>query len=342
MFSNLFMHSDPVTEYDAAFSGAVLIDYSHASKLRLTGNDAPMFLGNLSTNDIKSLPLGGGCPTYFCDSRGKTLFQAWVYHIQLADKSHALWLETNPGRNAALAQYLDKYRISEDVEIEDVTAAFAQFHLAGPKAVSVLEAALADRIPPLAEFQHMERTIGNAATCNIRRRDPLGIPGFDIVCSMEVAEGVCRMLIAHGAEPASLQLYRTLRIEAGTPLYGEDIDENRFVMEIGDAARAVSFAKGCFLGQEPIVMSRDRAGHAPRSFVGLQGKLKEPLPAGAKLFLGNEEVGVVTSSTYSRRASSAISLGYVRWKHREPGTVLEVEIVTGREPVTIVTLPLPM
>lgn len=318
---------DFAAEYAAATTAAALFDRSPTGKLRLTGPDAPDFLGNLSTNDIKALPLGGGCETYFCDSRAKTLFQAWVYHIRTGDGAHALWLETTAGRHGALVAHLDKYRIAEAVEFEDVTDRFVQLHLAGPRAKAVLEAALGAAVPDLTEFLHMERTFGATATCSLRRRDPLGLPGFDIVCLSERAAGVWRILCAAGATPATAGTFESLRIEAGTPVYGPDIDETRFVMEVGKVERAVSYSKGCYLGQEPIVMSRDRAGHAPRSFVKL--KADGPLPVGAKLFAGEEEAGAVTSATVTPRSGS-VALGYVRWKHRELGTRLTADTPTGR------------
>lgn len=328
-----------MTEYDAAVSGAALFDRSDAAKLVLTGPDAPMFLGNLSTNDIKNLPLGGGCEAYFCSPTAKVQFQAWVYHVKLADGRHALWVETTPGRNTELAKYLDRYLISEQVEIADRTADFAQFHLAGPSAKAVLEKALGDTLPDLPEFAHMERTFGANATCSIRRRDPLGLPGYDVVCLRELAEGVRGMLLGAGAVPAGPETHETLRIEAGTPVFGPDIDANRFVMEVGNAARAVSYSKGCFLGQEPIVMARDRAGHVNRAFSGLKVLEGGPLPAGTKLLRDGQEVGLVTSSCHSPRLGVPVALGYLRWKHQEPGTRLEAETPAGRPAVEVVGLP---
>src|SRR5918998_3185773 len=96
----------PGADYDATLTGAALFDTSAAAKVVLTGPDAPMFLGNLSTNDIKNLPLGGGCEAYLCDPRAKVQFQTWVYHVRLGDGRHALWVETTPGRNADLVKYL--------------------------------------------------------------------------------------------------------------------------------------------------------------------------------------------------------------------------------------------
>ncbi|VTR92266.1 folate-binding protein : Glycine cleavage T protein, aminomethyl transferase OS=Planctomyces maris DSM 8797 GN=PM8797T_09449 PE=3 SV=1: GCV_T: GCV_T_C [Gemmata massiliana] len=326
-------------EYQSALTSAALFDISGAAKLLLTGPDAPMFLGNLSTNDVKALPLGGGCEAYFCDARAKVKFQAWIYHVRLSDARHAMWIETTPGRNTELVQYLDRYLISEQVEIADRTADFAQFHLAGPKAATVLGAALGEPVPELPEFAHMERTFGRDATCSLRRRDQLGAPGFDIVCRTDVAEGVKRMLLAAGATPAGFDTFETLRIEAGTPVFGKDIDENRFVMEVGYAPRAVSYAKGCYLGQEPIVMARDRAGHVNRAFLGLKVLEGGPLPAGAKVFRDGQEVGLVTSSCQSPRLGVPVALAYLKWKHQEPGTRMEAETPAGRQPVEVLGLP---
>jgi len=309
-------------EYQSAISGAALFDCSSAGKLTLRGPDAPQFLHNICTNDVKNLPLGGGCETYLCDARAKTLFALWVYHVKLAG-DHALWVETTPGRSEALLKLLDRFLISEAVELADVTEQYAQLHLAGPTAKQTLETALGEELPDITEFLHMERTFGLNATCSIHRRDLLGVPGYDIVTLAGRVDGVRRMMTASGAKPASSEVYEVLRIEAGTPIYGIDIDEMRFVMEVGHAARAVSYAKGCFPGQEPIVMARDRAGRVNRSFLGL--KLTGEVPVSAKLNAAEQEVGLLTSVTFSPRLHSWLGLGYVHWKQVEVGTVLEVE-----------------
>jgi tRNA-modifying protein YgfZ len=326
-------------DYAAATTTAALFDTSAAAKLVLTGPDAPMFLGNLGTNDTKNLPLGGGCEIYFCDARAKVKFQAWVYHVRLADARHAMWLETTAGRNTELLQYLDRYLISEQVELADRTADFAQFHLAGPTAASVLSKALGDAVPDLPPFAHMERTFAGV-TCSVRRRDQLAVPGFDVVCRTEFAGAVKAALLAAGATVGTADTFEVLRIEAGTPVFGKDIDDNRFVMEVGFVARAVSYTKGCYLGQEPIVMARDRAGHVNRAFFGL--KVLEgdnPLPAGAKLYREGQEVGVVTSSCHSPRLGAPVALAYLKWKHQDAGLRLEAETPLGRQPVEVLGLP---
>ncbi len=325
-------------DYQAALTGAALFDRSAAGKVVARGPDAPMFLGNLSTNDVKPLPLGGGCEAYFCDPRAKVQFQTWIYHVLLGGE-HAMWVETTPGRGADLLKYLDRYLISEQVDLADRTADFAQFHLAGPGSEAVLAKALAAAVPDLPEFAHMERTFGDGIVASVRRRDPLGLPGYDLVCPAEKAGALRRVLEAAGAAPGTPETYEVLRIEAGTPEFGPDIDNSRFVMEVGNAARAVSYTKGCFLGQEPIVMARDRAGHVNRAFSAVKVLTGGPLPAGTKLFRDGQEVGVVTSSCQSPRLGAPVALGYLKWKNQDAGTVMEAETADGQRPVEVLGLP---
>jgi tRNA-modifying protein YgfZ len=284
------------------------------------------------------LPIGGGCEAYFCDSRAKVLVHAFIYHVLTAGR-HGFWLDTEPDFNEKLLQHLDKHLISEAVELVDQTEHFAQIHLAGPQAKKVLEAALGMALPELVEFQHMERTFGPNAACHIRRHDPLGLPGYDLICRNEWAEGIWRMLQSAGAKPAGEAAFETLRIEAGTPIYGIDIDANRFVMEVARALRAVSYSKGCYLGQEPIVMARDRAGFVNRAFLGVKVLEGGPLPAGTKLFRDSAEVGLITSSIHSPRLNAPLALGYIRRGNQEPGLQLQAETPEGKRTVEVLPFP---
>jgi tRNA-modifying protein YgfZ len=329
---------DPNREYREALSWALLFDRSPAGKVEVSGKDAPSFLHNLCTNDVNGLPLGGGCEAYFCDHRAKVLAHTLIYHALSAGR-HAFWLDVTPGFNTKVLQHLDKHLISEAVELADQTEQFAQLHLAGPRAKAVLETALGEPIPDLAEFQHMERTIGSTATCHVRRHDPLGVPGYDLVCLNDRAAGVWRMLKAAGATPAGQHVWETLRLEAGTPVYGIDINEDRFVMEVARAPRAVSYTKGCYLGQEPIVMARDRAGFVNRAFLGVKILEGGPLVAGTKLFRDAGEVGLITSSGHSPSLDAPLALGYIRRGNQERGLRLEAETPEGRRPVEVLPFP---
>ena len=326
-------------EYRQTLTGASLFDVSGQGKLEVSGPEAPVFLHNLCTNDVANLPLGAGCEAYFCDRRAKALAHAFIYHVLIGNKEHAFWLDVTPGHGARLLKHLDRHLIAEQVEMSDRTSEFAQLHLAGPNARVVLEKALGQPMPDLAEFQHMERTFGVNATCHVRRHDTLGLPGYDLVCLNERAVGVWQMLVAAGARSAGSQAYETMRIEAGTPVYGIDIDENRFVMEVPLALRAVSYAKGCYLGQEPIIMARDRAGHVNRAFLGVKVLEGGCLTAGTKLWREGNDVGLITSCTISPRLGAPLALGYLRRGHQEPGLRLEADTPEGKKPVEVLPFP---
>jgi folate-binding protein YgfZ len=136
------------------------------------------------------------------------------------------------------------------------------------------------------------------------------------------------------AEPEALE---TLRVEAGLPEFGKDIDENRQVMEVGRTEQAISYTKGCFLGQEPIVMARDR-GQVNRMLMGVKAA-GEPLTPGAKLYQGETEVGLVASSVYSPRLDAAIALAYLRRNSQTPGLELRAFPPSDGRAVTVATLP---
>ena len=132
-------------EYETALAAAVLFDRSHQGKLELSGKDAPSFLHNLSTNDIKNLPLGGGCEAYFCTSTAKVLAQALIYHV-LVDGKHAFALDVTAGFNRKLFEHLDNHLISEAVEIID-TITITEDAEGNVEAVETIEVIEADSNP---------------------------------------------------------------------------------------------------------------------------------------------------------------------------------------------------
>src|SRR5262249_3387955 len=140
-----------------------------------------------------------------------------------------------------------------------------------------------------------------------------------------------------GARPAGPETYNILRVEAGTPDFGPDIDENRLVMEVGRTAEAICYTKGCFLGQEPIVMARDR-GHVNRTLLGLKLHGSGPAPHGAKVVRDGNEVGQVASSVVSPRLGP-IALAYLRRGSQEPGTVVEVQGDGATRTAEVASLP---
>jgi folate-binding protein YgfZ len=324
-------YGDPAAEYRQAREGAALFDISHRGKGEVTDREAARFLHNLCTNDIVSLPAGSGCEAFFTTNKARAVAHALIYHLP-SPGGDAFWLDVPPGLAGKLLHHLDHYRISEQVEFADRTADFAQLHLAGPRARDVLAAVLAGDLPDLGDLQVVLRD-----TLQVRRHEPLGVPGYDLLCPPAAAVDLWQRLGAAGARPAGLEAYHVLRVEAGTPVYGIDIDDNRLVMDVGRTARAICYTKGCYLGQEPIVMARDR-GHVNRTLLGLKVSGEGPVPAGAKVLRGTEEVGQVASSVVSPRLGP-IALAYLRRGSQEPGTAVEVVTAAGARAAEVTGLP---
>src|SRR5205085_11813090 len=141
---------------------------------------------------------------------------------------------------------------------------FVQLYLAGPDAETICQ----------------QELLADSTAYHVRRHDAVGSPGYDLVCRPEQAGSLWQILAEAGARPAGLETYHILRVEAGVPYDGIDFDEERFVVETG-RMQAISYTKGCYLGQEPIVMARDR-GHVNRAFVGLRLAGDTPPPRGTK------------------------------------------------------------
>jgi tRNA-modifying protein YgfZ len=330
-------YGDPAREYEQVRSQCGLFDLSHRSKVELTGAEAGMFLHNLCTNDITNLALGAGCEAFLTTSKAKVVAHLLVYHVQLHDARDALWLDLAPGLAEKIIQHLDHYLISEQVEFADRTREFAHLHLAGPTATQVLERALVDDVPELAELQHMIRTFGANDTAHVRRHSPLGVPGYDIVCLRGRAQNIWQMVQRAGGKPAGLQALQTLRVEAGTPVQGIDLDENTFAPEVGRTAQAICYTKGCYLGQEPVVMARDR-GQINRTLLGLK-LTTGPAPRGALVYREGKEVGRVTSSVQSPLLGTGVALAYLRRGNWDAGTGVEVAAGDQRHPAVVVALP---
>jgi folate-binding protein YgfZ len=319
------------TEYRQARERTALFDVSDRAKVELTGPEAVKFLQNLCTNEIAKLPVGAGCELFLTTLHAKVVAHALAFHLMLPDQGEAIWLDAAPGQAEKIIKHLDRYLISEQVELADRTREFAQLHLAGPMALATLERALGDPMPDLAELQHVMRTYGQ-----IRRHDPLGVPGYDLVCPSGQATEVWELLTRAGATPAGFEAYDILRVEAGTPVYGRDIDENHLALEVGRTRQAICYTKGCFLGQEPLVRIRD-LGHVNRTLTGL--KLTGGLvPPGSKVFRDGKEVGYVTSAAASPTMGS-IALAYLRRGSQDPGTAVEVEAAGTRRTAAVAGLP---
>jgi folate-binding protein YgfZ len=329
---------DADAEYRYAREQAVVFDESHRGKVELRGPDAKLFLHRLCSNDVARLPPGGGCEAFLATAKAKIVSHFFVFLTCAADGTESLWLDLAPGLAAKTVQHLDHYLISEQVELFDRTRERAQLSLLGSAARSILDNIPAEPLPEMRHLQQVERKWQGNILLSIRRNDALGLPGYDLLCEPNQGAELWQALQAAGARPAGQNAYHRLRIEAGLPLYGVDMDENNLAMEVGRTPQAISYAKGCFPGQEPIVRSRD-LGHVNWSFRGFRVSGTAPISPGTRLHQEGKEVGRITSSTNSPRGDAMLALGYARRGHDSPGTKLEVAAEEGPRSAEVVSLP---
>jgi folate-binding protein YgfZ len=311
------MNDETNLSKERIFAKTWFFDRSSNGKIIVSGKDAALFLHNLCTNDIRGLKPGTLCRAYFCDRLAKVQGQARIFHTQLQGKP-IYWLDCPPGTNESLARHIDKHWISEQIEFEDATSKYCEFHIAGPEA----------EITRTKMLPRSEESTSNAEWDEILFVQPmdnlLGTPGFNIVAELSRRESLLSKL--QSILPAgSAEDFEKLRIEAVTPFFGKDIDEKRFVMEVADALESVSYQKGCYLGQEPIVMSRDRAGHVNRAMKLVKAKSQFPIAPNAVLTREEKSVGVTTGSTvFSSLYGAPIALAYIARGHQEAGTVFDL------------------
>jgi folate-binding protein YgfZ len=321
--------------YRAALDSAALFDVSGRGKVVAEGNDALVFLHNLSSNDVKKLAPNAGCELFFCSATAKVVAHARIYREAPQGKRERLWLDVGEGQNEKLFRHLDHFIIGEDVTLTDRTAELAQFHLAGPRAADLLRTAC-DGTMELSETPHSFRQADfPGVSVTIRESRLVGLSGFDVLCAADKAAVVRQRLLDSGATVGTREAYEILRVENGMPEYGTDLDEATFAPEVG-RKDAISYQKGCYLGQEPIVMSRDR-GVVQRTLVGLLVG-DDVAPRGALLYREGKEVGRVTSSVPSPRFGW-VALGYARRGSQAPGTELEMDANGTRRSVKVSALP---
>jgi tRNA-modifying protein YgfZ len=305
----LSSRNEAPSDYTAACTGAAVFDLSARGKIELAGPDARLFLHNLCTNDTKDMPAGGSCEAFLCTAKARVI--AHIFVMRRAGEQHALLIDFEPGMTDKVFNHLNHYLISERVELSDRTAELSLLRVAGPKAKELVES--------------LKR--------EVRPVPCLSMPAYDVLGTVGEAAIWRGALAARGAVAGSPEVHEILRIEAGWPVYGVDIDDNRFVVEVG-RTQAISYAKGCFLGQEPIVMARDR-GHVNRLLSGVKG---DGLVAGLRLFKDGNEVGQATSVVRSPRLGS-IGLAYLKRGNWEPDTVLTTAADVAGRPVTVAVLP---
>ncbi|SPE37532.1 Glycine cleavage T protein (Aminomethyl transferase) [Candidatus Sulfopaludibacter sp. SbA3] len=295
--------------YEALRRGAAFLDVSARGRIVARGRDRARLLHNLSTNEVKKMMPGSGCYAFLLNPQGR--IQADL-HLLCFDE-HFL-IETDSELRDKVQQHIRRYIIADQVELEDVTARTSEIAIEGPGAAAAL-VALNSPIPG-SDYSHLAWGDATVASMSLT-----GQPGFRLFCGPEKAAELLHQLASAGAKPATEGDIRQVRIENGKPRYGEDIRENSLPQET-QQMHAVSFTKGCYLGQE--IVERIRAqGHVNKKLVRVEIEASEAPPAGTKLTANGAEAGEITSGVYSPEFAKVVGLAYVRTPHANSATELQ-------------------
>ena len=307
---------DPAAEYAAVRNHTGLIDRRDRGVIEVTGRDRASFLHALLSNEIKALAPGQGCAATLLDVHGKVQVVLFVWVLD-----DRILLVVPPAMARKVAEALDHYLFSEKASIRDATEETALLLLAGPGAPATVER-LAGARPADAPWSHVAATIDGTPVRLVSGAGETGEPEVWVVAAAGEAGRLWDRLVAAGARPVGLTALESLRIEAGTPLFGHDVDETVLLPEI-PSANLVSHTKGCYPGQEVVVRIRDR-GHVNRLLAGLVLEGDAVPERGAAVLAGEAEIGRVTSATRSFGLGRPIALAFVRRQHAEAGTAVTV------------------
>ncbi len=321
-------YGDAASEYASVREAAGLVDRSNRGHLLVTGSDRARFLHGMLSNTVEGLETGAGNYATMTTPRGQTLTDVWVYH-----RAEAFLLETEPGLQEKLMASLDKYLIADDVDIKDVTGAQATLGVHGPGSRALIARVLGEVPVDLADCHTVFRTLGRADV-SVTARGYTGEPGYDLRIAAALARRLWSALTSAGARPVGARVLEALRIEAGIPRYGVDVDERVVPLEAG-LYHAVDFAKGCFIGQETIAKMHN-LGKPRRYLVGLRLDTETVPPAETPLRDGERQIGWITSGLHSPALRRVVSLASVRRGFEQPGRMLSVD---GGGRAEVVELP---
>jgi len=330
-------YGDPVAEHGAVRHAVGLADLSHRGKLRVTGEDRVKWLQSVISNDILPLQPGQGCYSSFLTHKGKMLTYFRVYM-----QTDAVMLEDVGEIGDQTYTALRKFLLyGTKAKMENCAESWGLLLVSGPKAALVVKAAFGTDVDDLKPVSFITAAIGGQTALAIRSEETgeqdyeVLIPADGVVAAWE------RLMEAgapHGMKPVGSQAREALRMEAGIPKAGPDLNEEIVPPEANLEGKAFSLSKGCYPGQE-VVARMDTYGNVRRHLVGLVLKEAVVPPRGAKLFSGDREVGWVSSAIHSPQFNAVIALGFPLRDFSTPDTRLSVEINGARHDATVHALP---
>jgi glycine cleavage system T protein len=327
--------TDPQTEHHAIRNSVGILDRSHRGRLRLTGDDRMKYLNRIISNEVEKLKVGDGNYATILTNRGKIIADMKVLIFE-----PSIGIDTNAETTGILFQELDKYIIADDVMLEDLTDETGLISVYGPKSAALVQAILGVDVSALAEHQSVVHHI-NDQWIVCARTNETGEIGYNLYMEATLMEGLWDASLTKGqdfdVQPVGLTAFDSLRIEAGTPQYGAELDDSIMPLE-AELEHAIDFEKGCYIGQEIVARMKYR-GHPNRLLRGLEIDHNTPPQQGDRIFDGQKDIGWITSAVPSPTLGKTIALGYVRMAFTDSGSTVEVESAGGRMGATVVHLP---
>ena len=269
------------------------------------GRDATEFLQGQLTNDLDAVEADQGCYAALLDRKGHMQADMRVLRLSTGE----IWLDTEPEATSAVARHLQMYSVGREVEVEEASAAWAVTSLIGPAAPEV-----AGTAPPAGE--HAQRFFERQGVEVLAVATDLGL---DLITRAEQESELRSLLASSGAVEVSEAATEILRVESGRPRFGREMSSATIPQEAGIDARAVSFTKGCYIGQETVARLHYR-GKPNRHLRGL--RLEAPVTDNEAITHEAREVGRIGTAVTSP-AHGPIALAVIR-REAEPGAVVDV------------------
>lgn len=308
------------------------IDFESRGRLCLTGNDRKSFLHGQVTQDVKNLVTGNGTFSALADGKGKIQADLNIYSLE-----DELLVDFDAGLTDMVKQRLEHYLVSEDVDIIDPSEFYTMVSLQGPHAVEALQKSFPDVSLPADAWSFVEVSGGDGGGIYVCNRPRCGLAGYDLFIPKAISpewsdtlKSAVRTLDGGVVEDTAL---RMAGIEAGVPMMGGDMCDDILVQETGLETQAVSYQKGCYIGQE--VISRIRTmGKVNKALRRLEFGAVPQLKDGMQLSLmsGDHVAGFVTSAAVvSDKPCRVSGLGYVKRAFLESDVPLSCKDLSGNE-----------
>ncbi len=310
---------------EAVQTGVALVDRSHWGRLTVSDQDRLRYLHNQTTNAFETLKPDQGCDTVFVTATARTIDLVTAYVLD-----EAVLLLVSPNRRESLMAWMDRYIFFADrVKLADVTDRTVAFSLLGPASDRLIDQLGASHLVGQPHAHHCWVTVAGSPV-RVAVGSGLATPGYTLIADRPIAAQLWQHLADGGAVPLGEHLWERLRIEQGRPLPDHELTEDYNPLEAG-LWSAVSFSKGCYIGQETITRLDTYQG-VKQQLWGVRWS-GGPAETGTVITLAGERVGKLTSQVMTE--AGTLGLAYIRAK--AGGAGLQVEI--GQIPATIVDLP---